>query len=83
VLGDARKLQGSAAKEVRADRAAIVTFAERARKSGTDRVHLARLSKETGFCDNGVRGNCQACRGFLQGGCSFVELTLSAGGFRC
>jgi copper homeostasis protein CutC len=33
---------------VRGDWAAIVTFAERAQKAGTDRVQLARLSKETG-----------------------------------
>jgi hypothetical protein len=48
ILADAKKLQDSAPKEVRDDWAAIVTFAEKAQKAGTDRVQLARLSKETG-----------------------------------
>jgi hypothetical protein len=48
ILADAKKLQDSAPKEVKDDWAAIVTFAEKAQKAGTDRVQLARLSKETG-----------------------------------
>jgi predicted component of type VI protein secretion system len=48
ILADAKKLQDSAPQEVRDDWAAIVTFAEKAQKAGTDRVQLARLSKETG-----------------------------------
>ena len=48
ILEDAKKLQDSAPTEVKDDWAAIVTFAEKAQKAGTDRVQLARLSKETG-----------------------------------
>ncbi|TDU83505.1 hypothetical protein EV138_5969 [Kribbella voronezhensis] len=48
ILDDAKKLQDSAPKEVKDDWAAIVAFAEKAQKAGTDRVQLARLSKETG-----------------------------------
>jgi hypothetical protein len=48
ILDDAKKLQDSAPKEVKDDWAAIVAFAEKAQKAGSDRVQLARLSKETG-----------------------------------
>ena len=48
ILEDAKKLQDSAPAEVKDDWAKIVTIAEKAQKAGTDRVELARLSKETG-----------------------------------
>ncbi|TCM44408.1 hypothetical protein EV644_104397 [Kribbella orskensis] len=48
ILEDAKKLENSAPAEVKDDWAKIVTIAEKAQKAGTDRVELARLSKETG-----------------------------------
>jgi len=48
ILEDAKKLQDSAPADVKDDWGAVVTFAEKAQKAGTDRVELARLSKETG-----------------------------------
>jgi len=48
ILDDAKKLENSAPAEVKDDWAKIVTIAEKAQKAGTDRVELARLSKETG-----------------------------------
>ena len=48
ILEDAKKLENSAPAEVKDDWARIVTIAEKAQKAGTDRVELARLSKETG-----------------------------------
>ena len=48
ILEDAQKLENSAPAEVKDDWAKIVTIAEKAQKAGTDRVELARLSKETG-----------------------------------
>ena len=48
ILADAKKLENSAPAEVKDDWAKIVTIAEKAQKAGTDRVELARLSKETG-----------------------------------
>jgi hypothetical protein len=47
ILEDAKKLENSAPAEVKDDWAKIVTIAEKAQKAGTDRVELARLSKET------------------------------------
>ncbi|HEU4948973.1 MAG TPA: hypothetical protein VFT31_17630 [Kribbella sp.] len=48
ILEDARKLQDSAPAEVKDDWQVVVTFAEKAKKAGSDRVALARLSKDTG-----------------------------------
>ncbi|MFC5262984.1 hypothetical protein ACFPJ1_12780 [Kribbella qitaiheensis] len=48
ILEDAKKLENSAPAEVKDDWAKIVTIAEKAQQAGTDRVELARLSKETG-----------------------------------
>jgi len=48
ILEDAKKLQDSAPADVKDDWSAVVAFAEKAQKAGTDRVELARLSKETG-----------------------------------
>jgi hypothetical protein len=48
ILEDAKKLQDSAPAEVKDDWTAVVAFAEKAQKAGTDRVALARLSKQTG-----------------------------------
>lgn len=48
ILEDAKKLENSALAEVKDDWAKIVTIAEKAQQAGTDRVELARLSKETG-----------------------------------
>ncbi|TWD84819.1 hypothetical protein FB561_6015 [Kribbella amoyensis] len=48
ILGDAKKLQESAPAEVKDDWGTVVSFAEQAQKAGTDRVELARLSKQTG-----------------------------------
>jgi hypothetical protein len=48
ILDDAKKLQGSAPAAVKDDWAVVVAFAEKAEKAGTDRVELARLSKQTG-----------------------------------
>jgi hypothetical protein len=48
ILEDAKKLQGSAPAEVKDDWGVVVAFAEKAKAAGTDRVELARLSKETG-----------------------------------
>ncbi|GAB2610678.1 hypothetical protein [Kribbella endophytica] len=48
ILDDAKKLRDSAPADVKDDWAAVIAFAEKARKAGTDRVELARLSKETG-----------------------------------
>ncbi|TDO48593.1 hypothetical protein EV643_107223 [Kribbella sp. VKM Ac-2527] len=48
ILADAKKLQESAPAEVKDDWGTVVSFAEKAQKAGSDRVELARLSKETG-----------------------------------
>jgi hypothetical protein len=48
ILDDAKKLQESAPDGVKDDWGVVVTFAEKAQKAGSDRVALARLSKETG-----------------------------------
>jgi len=48
ILDDAKKLQESAPDEVKDDWGVVVTFAEKARKAGSDRVELAKLSKQTG-----------------------------------
>ncbi|TCO32596.1 hypothetical protein EV652_104202 [Kribbella steppae] len=48
ILEDAKKLQGSAPAEVKDDWGVVVAFAEKAKAAGTDRVELARLSKQTG-----------------------------------
>lgn len=48
ILDDAKKLRESAPDEVKDDWGVVVTFAEKAQKAGSDRVELARLSKETG-----------------------------------
>jgi hypothetical protein len=48
ILGDAKKLKDSAPTGVKDDWAAIVAFAEKAQKAGTDRAKLARLSQELG-----------------------------------
>ena len=48
ILDDAKKVQESAPAEVKDDWGTIVSFAEKAQKAGTDRVELARLSKDTG-----------------------------------
>jgi predicted component of type VI protein secretion system len=48
ILDDAKKLKDSAPDEVKDDWAVVATFAEKAEKAGSDRVELAKLSKETG-----------------------------------
>ncbi len=48
ILDDAKKLQDAAPAEVKDDWGVVVTFAEKAQKAGTDRVELARLSKQSG-----------------------------------
>jgi len=48
ILEDAKKLQGTAPADVKDDWGVVVAFAEKAKAAGTDRVELARLSKETG-----------------------------------
>ena len=48
ILENAKKLEDSAPAEVKDDWKAVVTFAEKAQKAGTDRTELARLSKQTG-----------------------------------
>jgi hypothetical protein len=48
ILDNAKKLQESAPEEVKDDWGVVVTFAEKAQKAGSDRVELAKLSKETG-----------------------------------
>ena len=48
ILEDAKKLQESAPEAVKDDWGVVVAFAEKAQKAGSDRVELARLSKETG-----------------------------------
>jgi hypothetical protein len=48
ILDDAKKLQESAPKDVKDDWGVVVTFAEKAKKAGSDRVELAKLSKQTG-----------------------------------
>ena len=48
ILESAKKLQQSAPDEVKDDWATVAKFAESAQKAGTDRVELARLSKQTG-----------------------------------
>ncbi len=48
ILEDAKKLQDSAPAEVKDDWGIVVAFAEKAKAAGTDRVELARLSKQTG-----------------------------------
>lgn len=47
ILEDAKKVQENAPAEVKDDWATVVAFAEKAQKAGSDRVQLARLSKET------------------------------------
>ena len=48
ILDDAKKLQESAPDGVKDDWGVVVAFAEKAKKAGSDRVELARLSKEAG-----------------------------------
>lgn len=48
ILEDAKKLRDSAPADVKDDWGVVVGFAEKAQKAGSDRVELARLSKETG-----------------------------------
>jgi len=48
ILDDAKKLRESAPDDVKDDWGVVVGFAEKAQKAGTDRVELARLSKQTG-----------------------------------
>jgi malate/lactate dehydrogenase len=48
ILDDAKKLQESAPAEVKDDWGVVVAFAGKAQKAGSDRVELARLSKQTG-----------------------------------
>lgn len=48
ILDDAKKLKDSAPDAVKDDWAVVATFAEKAQKAGSDRVELAKLSKETG-----------------------------------
>jgi hypothetical protein len=48
ILDDAKKLQESAPDDVKDDWGTVVTFAEKAQQAGSDRVELAKLSKETG-----------------------------------
>ena len=48
ILDDAKKLQESAPADVKDDWGVVVTFAEQAEKAGSDRVELAKLSKQTG-----------------------------------
>ena len=48
ILDEAKKLQESAPKDVKDDWGVVVTFAEKAKAAGSDRVELAKLSKETG-----------------------------------
>jgi hypothetical protein len=48
ILDQAKKLQESAPKDVKDDWGVVVTFAEKAKKAGSDRVELAKLSKQTG-----------------------------------
>ena len=48
ILDDAKKLQDSAPDAVKDDWAAVAAFAEKAKKAGSDRVELAKLSQETG-----------------------------------
>ncbi|TCO50546.1 hypothetical protein EV646_102620 [Kribbella antiqua] len=48
ILESAKKLQQSAPDEVKDDWGTVAKFAESAQKAGTDRVELARLSKQTG-----------------------------------
>ncbi|MEV5965423.1 hypothetical protein AB0L70_26885 [Kribbella sp. NPDC051952] len=48
ILDDAKKLKDSAPDEVKDDWAVVATFAEKAEKAASDRVELAKLSKQTG-----------------------------------
>lgn len=48
ILDDAKKLKESAPKDVNDDWGVVVTFAQKAQKAGSDRVELAKLSKQTG-----------------------------------
>ena len=48
ILEDAKKLRDSAPADMKDDWGVVVGFAEKAQKAGSDRVELARLSKETG-----------------------------------
>jgi hypothetical protein len=48
ILDDAKKLRESAPADVQDDWQQIVAFAEKAQNAGSDRVELARLSKDTG-----------------------------------
>ncbi|HWD83607.1 MAG TPA: hypothetical protein VG497_32130 [Kribbella sp.] len=47
ILDDAKKLQGSAPKDVKDDWGVVVAFAEKAKKAGSDAAALGKLSKET------------------------------------
>lgn len=55
ILDDAKKLQASAPAEVKDDWGVVVGFAEKAQKAGSDRVELARLSRETGSVTTAYR----------------------------
>jgi predicted component of type VI protein secretion system len=48
ILDDAKKLQESAPDDVKDDWGVVAAFAEKAQKAGSDRVELAKLSKQTG-----------------------------------
>ena len=48
ILEDAKKLAGQRAGRGEGRLGVVVAIAEKAKKAGTDRVELARLSKETG-----------------------------------
>jgi len=48
ILDDAKKLRESAPEAVKDDWGVVVAFAEKAQKAGSDRVALAKLSKQTG-----------------------------------
>jgi hypothetical protein len=47
ILDDAKKLQGSAPKDVKDDWGVVVAFAEKAKKAGSDAAALGKLGKET------------------------------------
>ncbi|HZX06144.1 hypothetical protein [Kribbella sp.] len=47
ILDEAKKLQGSAPKDVKDDWGVVVAFAEKAKKAGSDAARLAELSKQT------------------------------------
>ncbi|WP_427892523.1 hypothetical protein ACQHIV_06415 [Kribbella sp. GL6] len=48
ILDQAKKLQGSAPKDVKDDWGVVVAFAEKAKRAGSDKAELAKLSNQTG-----------------------------------